>query len=321
MENKEEFLEKLIIIETDIYEAYMAIAELEKANMLSDSSYLEILQILPSLFQDEKDLLESYELSYEDVLQIMLFLLDNEYTSENIFYIEERLYSILEKFEEDDYEEDEDFDDEFEYLFELVKTVPDDVIEKMYIKEILKRLQGRIDNIDIEDEKVIDDRQNLIQEKYNILFSNSFLDQELLCDGFNIDNLMDYDVKSFKEYTEDEDQINSSIMIYMFNMAGEAISSIISLENTLLEPSKKRSQLKIWDIMLETSLSYLNFLELSDFEEIVLSEMKQAKMENTLAYAIIAENFREALINNASVNKRLGERAEVLRMGFFINSD
>ena len=274
MEDKINFLNKLIEIETDIYKCYAILADLEINGLMQDNKYNVVLNALNDLYERERNFLRELPNDILDINDLQVLIITQD---ENLKYnlddqlakdlIDSRILEHLDFHENNiidrEYDEyDDDYDDEYLHGdMSYDETTIEEEMKKNYALEFYRRLQERIDYS-------ASDRKSLICEKYNMLYNFPVLDADSLCTGFNFKNALILDNSNVADCLGVHQAVyDVKYLLYMREIVLETLEELVFLEKHEEDENSKRTNFKIFDLQLEIALSYFGFINLYDLKE------------------------------------------------------
>lgn len=312
MDKEIAFLNLFINVVGKMYHIYLALAQAEKNNMTHDASYTTLLMTLNDLYEQEKILLNKISRDFNKINELSLIILVNydklTYPSDDENEIEIISSRILRHLEimEDNIEENmpqlpsrEEYEDDEECDYEQPETFLENAKKKNFEIEFYKRLQQRIDN-------ATEDKELLIDEKYNMLFSFPLLGADMLCTAFNLDNISVTTNSAIATQNGTSQSIYEiKYLLYMREIVYSTIEKLIFNEKYEDEPDSRRVNFKLYDLQLELALSYFGFINLYELKEDILTSIKNRGMEKSLTYILVKENFDEAINYACNYSRKL----------------
>lgn len=294
MDEQIKFLNNFILIEEQLYDVYQKLKEIEIAG---NNENIALLKELNDLYEAEKKIINTIPNDLDEVsaLQLVLFLTPDKLSysvlEEKQAYIELRMMSHLEHLAEILEAKEELYDEEDDYDIDrpTLNTTVEQEVSKNSAIEFYKRLQNRIDNAS-------QDKDALINEKYDMLYTLPLLNSEALCTGFTFQDSIIADsaiVASNLGITQTIYEIE--YLLYMREMVYDTIETLAILERAETDLSQKRVDFKIEDLHLEIALSYFGFVNLYNLKEKTLKNLEAKGMKNSATYFIVQTNFDEAI--------------------------
>lgn len=294
MDEQIKFLNNFILIEEQLYDVYQKLKEIEIAG---NNENIALLKELNDLYEAEKKIINTIPNDLDEVsaLQLVLFLTPDKLSysvlEEKQAYIELRMMSHLEHLAEILEAKEELYDEEDDYDIDrpTLNTTVEQEVSKNFAIEFYKRLQNRIDNAS-------QDKDALINEKYDMLYTLPLLNSEALCTGFTFQDSIIADsaiVASNLGITQTIYEIE--YLLYMREMVYDTIETLAILERAETDLSQKRVDFKIEDLHLEIALSYFGFVNLYNLKEKTLKNLEAKGMKNSATYFIVQTNFDEAI--------------------------
>ncbi len=294
MDEQIKFLNNFILIEEQLYDVYQKLKEIEIAG---NNENIALLKELNDLYEAEKKIINTIPNDLDEVsaLQLVLFLTPDKLSysvlEEKQAYIELRMMSHLEHLAEILEAKEELYDEEDDYDIDrpTLNTTVEQEVSKNFAIEFYKRLQNRIDNAS-------QDKDALINEKYDMLYTLPLLNSEALCTGFTFQDSIIADsaiVASNLGITQTIYEIE--YLLYMREMVYDTIEKLAILERAETDLSQKRVDFKIEDLHLEIALSYFGFVNLYNLKEKTLKNLEAKGMKNSATYFIVQTNFDEAI--------------------------
>ena len=294
MDEQIKFLNNFILIEEQLYDVYQKLKEIEIAG---NNENIALLKELNDLYEAEKKIINTIPNDLDEVsaLQLVLFLTPDKLSysvlEEKQAYIELRMMSHLEHLAEILEAKEELYDEEDDYDIDrpTLNTTIEQEVSKNFAIEFYKRLQNRIDNAS-------QDKDALINEKYDMLYTLPLLNSEALCTGFTFQDSIIADsaiVASNLGITQTIYEIE--YLLYMREMVYDTIETLAILERAETDLSQKRVDFKIEDLHLEIALSYFGFVNLYNLKEKTLKNLEAKGMKNSATYFIVQTNFDEAI--------------------------